>query len=1076
MAATQKYKVNNMAKDLDKKTKEIVELLKDKGFDGKSSSSVMENAEINIVLNHYISKSEVSDIAAYLATPKPTEKAEAAPAAKAEAAKEPAKAPASEAKPEAKPETKPVEKAEVKAEAKPEIKPVEKAEEKPEAKPAEKTEADAGTKTDVRTEGREVRSGAGDRAQNPSARPERRDTRTGDNRPDNRQGSRDNRDGSFRRNDRPNGGYAQNGQNGYNRPGQFGDRRNTQNGQNGQNGQNRPFEKRPFDGQKRPYTPGQNGSRPYGQNGQNGGQLTDKQIERQINKIQREGAQLLKQEGIRPEKMEQYPRYEKNDRFDKYSNVKFTKDGFVSEPAPSSQKPSKPRYSKPAPGQGMRDRDEDSQSVRQPSLKPVFDKDGRIKSRYAGERKEGAAPIADSDGVVRVVDIRTSEVDLSKYDEKLDNLAEMVDGEKEAKPVKKKSAGGVQKGVGGRIARNEAAARDVMYSAPNGKGKKGKRRGVPTTPAEPVKKFTGPITLPDTIMISDLAAKLKITTGEVIKKLLGMGLGMDQVGANKVVDFDTAYLLADELGIAAEHEVVVSIEEKLFAEEEAKSEENLEPRSPVVVVMGHVDHGKTSLLDAIKHTNVTAGEAGGITQHIGAYKVRINDRDITFLDTPGHEAFTAMRARGAMATDIAILVVAADDGIMPQTVEAINHAKAAGVSIIVAINKIDKPGANVEAVKQNLTNYDLIPEEWGGDTICVPVSAVKHQGIEELLEMVLLVADMKELKANSKCAAKGVVIEAKLDKGRGPVATVLVQAGTLRRGDMVIAGTAIGRVRAMCDYTGKTVKEAGPSTPVEITGLSEAPEAGEEFRVVANERMAKELVDKRKNDAKEEEFKANAKVSLDTLFDQLSEGVKELAIIVKADVQGSAEAVKASLEKLSNEEVKVKVIHSAVGGITESDVMLASASNAIIVGFNVRPDKGALDSAERQNVDIRTYRVIYECIEEITAAITGMLAPEYKEVVLGHAQVRKTIHVPGIGFVAGSYVQDGKITRNSQIRVVRDGVVIFEDKISSLKRFKDDAKEVAQGYECGIALERFNDIKEEDILEAYIMEEVKREL
>ena len=551
---------------------------------------------------------------------------------------------------------------------------------------------------------------------------------------------------------------------------------------------------------------------------------------------------------------------------------------------------------------------------------------------------------------------------------------------------------------------------------------------------------------------------------------------MDQVGANKVVDFDTAYLLADELGIAAEHEVVVSIEEKLFAEEEAKSEENLEPRSPVVVVMGHVDHGKTSLLDAIKHTNVTAGEAGGITQHIGAYKVRINDRDITFLDTPGHEAFTAMRARGAMATDIAILVVAADDGIMPQTVEAINHAKAAGVSIIVAINKIDKPGANVEAVKQNLTNYDLIPEEWGGDTICVPVSAVKHQGIEELLEMVLLVADMKELKANSKCAAKGVVIEAKLDKGRGPVATVLVQAGTLRRGDMVIAGTAIGRVRAMCDYTGKTVKEAGPSTPVEITGLSEAPEAGEEFRVVANERMAKELVDKRKNDAKEEEFKANAKVSLDTLFDQLSEGVKELAIIVKADVQGSAEAVKASLEKLSNEEVKVKVIHSAVGGITESDVMLASASNAIIVGFNVRPDKGALDSAERQNVDIRTYRVIYECIEEITAAITGMLAPEYKEVVLGHAQVRKTIHVPGIGFVAGSYVQDGKITRNSQIRVVRDGVVIFEDKISSLKRFKDDAKEVAQGYECGIALERFNDIKEEDILEAYIMEEVKREL
>jgi len=438
---------------------------------------------------------------------------------------------------------------------------------------------------------------------------------------------------------------------------------------------------------------------------------------------------------------------------------------------------------------------------------------------------------------------------------------------------------------------------------------------------------------------------------------------MDVVGANKIVDFDTAYLLADELGITAEKEVVVSIEDKLFAEDEKEENENLVPRSPVVVVMGHVDHGKTSLLDAIRNTNVTAGEAGGITQHIGAYKVKIKDRDITFLDTPGHEAFTAMRARGAMATDIAILVVAADDGIMPQTVEAINHAKAAGVSIIVAINKIDKPGANIEAVKQNLTTYELVPEEWGGDTICVPVSALKRQGIEELLEMVTLVADVKELKANPLCSAKGIVIEAKLDKGRGPVATVLVQSGTLHRGDVVIAGTAIGHVRAMTDYNGKTVKEAGPSVPVEITGLSEAPDGGDEFRVVADEKMAKELVDQRKNAAKEAEFKANAKVSLDALFDQMSEGVKDLAIIVKADVQGSAEAVKTSLEKLSNSEVHVKVIHSAVGGITESDVMLASASNAIVVGFNVRPDKNAMDSAEAQNVDIRTYRVIYECIE-----------------------------------------------------------------------------------------------------------------
>ena len=1062
-ANVQKYKVNNMAKDLDKKTKEIVDLLKEKGFDAKNSSSVLENAEINLILNHYANRSTVENLADYLATPNPAlakpEAAEKKPEPKPEAVAEGSPAPKSEPAAEVKPAAgesaagaNSVAKEQPKAESAPAQPAQPTAEKKAPAPEAKVRESAPDGKEQPQSAARKD-DGAKERADRPSARPtdngarlqvrENRDTRPYDAR-------------------RPQDGRA----NGSARPNGAPDRRPQ--GQFSQDGR-RPFEKRPYDGQRKPFTPGQNG-----------GQLTDKQIERQINKIQREGAQLLKQEGIKPEKMEPYPRFDKNERFDKYTNVKFTKDGFVSETPHNNapqQKPAKPRFPKNGSGQAGRDRDEDSQSVRQPSLKPVFDKDGRIKSRYAGERKGDNTPAVDSDGNVRIVDIRTSEVDLSKYDEKLDNLAEMVEGEKTMKPAKKKSgAGGIQKGVGGRINRNEAAAREAVFASAPGKGKKGKRRGTAPVPAEPVKKFTGPITLPDDIMISDLAAKLKITTGEVIKKLLAMGLGMDQVGANKIVDFDTAYLLADELGITAEREVVVSIEEKLFAEEEAKSEENLEPRSPVVVVMGHVDHGKTSLLDAIRHTNVTAGEAGGITQHIGAYKVKINGRDITFLDTPGHEAFTAMRARGAMATDIAILVVAADDGIMPQTVEAINHAKAAGVSIIVAINKIDKPGANIEAVKQNLTTYDLIPEEWGGDTICVPVSAVQHKGIEELLEMVLLVADMKELKANAKCAAKGIVIEAKLDKGRGPVATVLVQAGTLRRGDMVIAGTAIGRVRAMCDYNGKTVKEAGPSTPVEITGLSEAPEAGEEFRVVANERMAKELVEKRKSDAKEEAFKANAKVSLDALFSQLSEGVKELAIIVKADVQGSAEAVKASLEKLSNEEIKVKVIHSAVGGITESDVMLASASNAIIIGFNVRPDKNAMDSAERQEVDIRTYRVIYECIEEITAAINGMLAPEYKEVVLGHAQVRKTIHVPNIGFVAGSYVQDGKITRNSQIRVLRDGVVIFEDKISSLKRFKDDAKEVAQGYECGIALERFNDIKEDDVLEAYIMEEVKREL
>nr|MBQ4320003.1 translation initiation factor IF-2 [Clostridia bacterium] len=476
------------------------------------------------------------------------------------------------------------------------------------------------------------------------------------------------------------------------------------------------------------------------------------------------------------------------------------------------------------------------------------------------------------------------------------------------------------------------------------------------------------------------------------------------------------------------------------------------------------------------HTNVTKGEAGGITQHIGAYRVRINDRDITFLDTPGHEAFTAMRARGAKSTDIAILVVAADDGIMPQTVEAINHAKAAGIDIIVAINKMDKYGADPDIIKQELTKYELVPEEWGGDVICVPVSALTGMGIDDLLENVLLVAEMKELKANPNRRAKGLVIEAKLDKGKGPVATVLVQNGTLHSGDVVIAGTSVGRVRAMTNDKGQQLKEAGPSVPVEIVGLSEVPGVGDEFNAVEDERMARELADQRREKIKEDEFKANAKVSLDDLFAQISDGAKELNVIVKADVGGSAEAVKQSLEKLSTEEVKVRVIHNAAGGITEGDVMFAAASNAIIVGFNVRPDKSALDSAERQKVDIRTYRIIYDCIEEIKAAMTGMLAPTFKEVLLGHIEVRQTIHVPNVGTIAGSYVQDGKVTRNAQIRVVRDGVVIFEDKISSLRRFKDDVKEVMQGYECGIGLDRFNDIKIGDILEAFEMEEVAKTL
>ena len=655
-------------------------------------------------------------------------------------------------------------------------------------------------------------------------------------------------------------------------------------------------------------------------------------------------------------------------------------------------------------------------------------------------------------GESRIVDMRTSSVDLDKYDEHLENLAADtgVDGRAQKQKLKKQNT------------RDFRSQREKERMAME----KMRKQGIERAKKQPLQ-----ITVPDEISVGELASRLKITAGEVIKKLMMLGV---MASVNEIIDYDTAYLVADELGAKVSKEVVITIEEKLFDEAE-DSAENLEPRSPVVCVMGHVDHGKTSLLDAIRHTNVTSGEAGGITQAIGAYRVNVQGRDITFLDTPGHEAFTAMRARGAKSTDIAILVVAADDGIMPQTVEAINHARAAGIDIVVAINKMDKPTANPDNVKQELTKYELVPEEWGGDVICVPVSALTKMGIDDLLENVLLVADMKELKANPNRRAKGLVLEARLDKGRGPVATVLVQNGTLNAGDIVIAGTAVGRVRAMTDDKGKQVKTAGPSVPVEIIGLAEVPESGDEFAAVEDERMARELAEQRREKAKNEAFKANAKVNLNDLFAQISEGVKDLNIIVKADVGGSAEAVKQSLVKLSNEEVRVNIIHTAVGGITEGDVMLAAASNALIVGFNVRPDKTAIDKAERETVEIRTYRIIYECIEEIEAAMKGMLAPKFKEVVLGHAEVRQTIHVPGVGTIAGSYVQDGKVSRNAQIRVVRDGVVIFEDKISSLKRFKDDAKEVAQGYECGIGLERFNDIKEGDVLEAFIMEEVKPE-
>ena len=653
---------------------------------------------------------------------------------------------------------------------------------------------------------------------------------------------------------------------------------------------------------------------------------------------------------------------------------------------------------------------------------------------------------------VRVVDTRgTSNVDLGRYDEKLLNYDSSVPDSTHTgkQKIKKK---------------NKFAPQEQR----NAKGGKNafKQQNKPQNKPKPVQLS---IVVPDEITVGELASRMKQTAANVIKKLMSMGV---MASINDVVDYDTAYLVADEFNIIVNKEIVLSLEDRLIDSTE-DAPETLEGRAPVVVVMGHVDHGKTSLLDAIRNAHVTDGEAGGITQHIGAYSVHVHDKDITFLDTPGHEAFTAMRARGANMTDIAVLVVAADDGIMPQTIEAIHHAKAAGVTIIVAINKMDRPGANPDKIMSDLTNYELIPEAWGGDTICVPVSALKKEGIDELLDMILLSAEMLELKANPNRRAEGVVVEARLDKGKGTVATFLVQRGTLRTGDIIIAGTAVGRVRVMTNDKGRTVKEAGPSIPVEITGLSEVPNAGDRFFAVKDEKMARDLAEERK----QEEKKASAessKVSLDDLFNQIGNGVKDLNIIVKADVQGSAEAVKQSLEKLSNEEVKVRVIHAAVGGITESDVMLASASNALIVGFNVRPDRTATDAATRDKVDIHTYRIIYDCIEEVKAAMKGMLAPTFKEVVLGHAEVRQTIHVPNIGTIAGSYVTDGRITRNALIRILRDSVVIFEDKISSLRRFKDDVREVASGYECGIGLEKYGDIKEGDVLEAYIMEEVER--
>ncbi|MCI8539735.1 MAG: translation initiation factor IF-2 [Oscillospiraceae bacterium] len=723
------------------------------------------------------------------------------------------------------------------------------------------------------------------------------------------------------------------------------------------------------------------------------------------------------------------------------------------EQAPASGK-APAKAGKPAGGQSA----QNNQKPAQNNGQPKHQNQNQPQGQNQGQRKpqqQSAAP-ATKVPQKKLVDTRKGgDVNLAKYDERLEQLA----------PEKaNRMKAGKQKFQG----RQNNQRRGGNFGSKRRQEEQEKMRRLQL---EIAKKTPLTVKIPDEIGVGELAQRMKKSGAEVVKHLMKLGV---MASLSEIIDYDTAALVAMELGCKVEKEVIVTIEERLIDVSEDK-EEDLVSRAPVVVVMGHVDHGKTSLLDYVRSSHVAAGEAGGITQHIGAYQVEVNDQLITFLDTPGHEAFTAMRARGAMITDVAILVVAADDGIMPQTVESINHAKAANIPIIVAINKMDKPDANPERIKQQLTEYELVAEDWGGETIICPISAKTGDGIDNLLEMVLLTAEMRELKANPNRSAHGAVIEARLDKGRGPVATMLVQNGTLHQGDVIIAGTAVGRVRAMTDAKGRKLQNAGPSVPVEIIGMSEVPSAGDDFHAVADERMARELVEQRKTEQKNAMSAPVHKVSLEDLFSQIKEGeMKDLNIIVKADVQGSAEAVRASLEKLSNEEVRVRVIHCAVGAVSESDVMLAATSGAIIVGFNVRPAANAKDSAFRSNVDMRLYRVIYDCINEIEAAMKGMLAPKFKEVELGRAEVRNVFKITNVGMVAGTYVLEGKMQRNAQMRLVRDGIVIHDGVIASLQRFKDSVKEVAAGYECGITFEKYQDIKEGDIIEAYLMEEIER--
>lgn len=1048
MLSNKKYRINNMAKDLNLKSKDLVDLLTDHGFIGRTHMAVMEPIDYTVVLNELSSEKQIPSIDDYLngliKIEKPVEKVQTI------------------AEDTSKPE---IISESIKTNVPSEVKKTE-----------EKIEETSKIKASVSVN--ETDTNLSENQKNPTIQQQQQVQRPA------QQGQRP----------------PQQQQQGQRPPQQQQGQRTPQQ----QQGQRPPQQQQ---GQRPPQQ--QQGQRPPQQQGQRPPLQGQNPVQQQVPRITQTQNQNPAQQQIqRPSQQQGQRPLQQQGQNTSQQQAQNPAQQHVQTPAQQQvQRPSQQQTQRPTQRQGQilingtlqpAPNTTEQQSAYRPRSQQQFTRPQPIQPKQVKPQKpqpQQYTPQPTSDqpaqtiitqsetrtmGTSRVVDTRSSSVDLERYDDKVETLvpeaAKDVGAEKQ-KLKKQNTRDTTPKGRDTSKGRDATSrGRDIKTTGRDStsRGRNDRERTamerLKKQELEKARKAQLRITIPDNIIVSELASRLKVTASDVVKRLMLLGV---MVNVNQAIDYDTAYLVADEMGAKITREVVVTIEDRLFNETDTE-DKNLIERAPVVVVMGHVDHGKTSLLDKIRNANVTEGEAGGITQHIGAYRVKIKNKEITFLDTPGHAAFTAMRARGAKATDIAILVVAADDGIMPQTIEAINHAKDAGLDIIVAINKMDKPGAHPDTVMQGLTNYELVPEAWGGDIICVPVSAVTGLGIDDLLENILLLAEMKEYKANPSRRARGIVIESKLDKGRGPVATVLVQNGTLNNGDVIIAGSSVGRVRAMSDERGNQVKLAGPSVPVEIFGLDEVPAAGDEFNVVEDERMARELADQRRTKIKEDEFKTNSKVNLDDLFAAISEGIKELKIIVKADVAGSAEAVKSSLEKLSNEEVKVRIIHTAVGGINENDVMFASASNAIIVGFNVRPDKNAIDTADRQNVDIRTYRIIYECIEQIEAALKGMLAPTFKESVLGHIAVRQTIHVPNIGTIAGSYVQDGKVIRSAQIRVLRDGVVIYVDKIQSLRRFKDDVREVAQGYECGIGLERFNDIREGDILEAFEMVEIKK--